>query len=375
MQLKKEKVRFLVAIAGVAFAALLMLMQLGFRSAMFESAVRYHTTLDYDVVLISAETTFLPNPVSFAKRRLYQTLGVEGVASIAPVYADPGIWKNPFTHVTRPLLVIGFDPDDRVLPLPDVQAQVDAIRLQDAVLFDGLSRPEFGPVATTVASNGPLSVELNNRRVQVVGTFRQGSSFGIDGSVLTSDANFLRIFPRRSPGLIDLGLIRLRPGADPDRVRDAIRELLPGDVRVFTRADYVKFERDYWDQTTPIGYVFGFGVLMAIVVGAIIVYQILFADVADHLAEYATLKAMGYPDRFLFAVVLEQAAILAALGFLPGAAAAWWLYGQAGQATRLPLELTPERAISVLGLTFGMCVVSGLLALRKLRGADPAEIF
>jgi putative ABC transport system permease protein len=107
----------------------------------------------------------------------------------------------------------------------------------------------------------------------------------------------------------------------------------------------------------------------------VIVYQILFADVSQHLREYATLKAMGYSNRFLSSVVLQEAAILSVLGYLPGLAITFGLYRATAEATRLPLELEGGRALLVLGLTLAMCGGAALIALRKVRSADPAEVF
>jgi putative ABC transport system permease protein len=202
-----------------------------------------------------------------------------------------------------------------------------------------------------------------------------GPSFGIDGSVLTSIDNFIRIFPNRERTQIDLGLIAIEPGLDAAAMRDRIRELLPNDVLVLTKADFIEREKIYWNSATPIGYVFAFGAIMGFVVGTIIVYQILFADVSDHLSEYATLRAMGYSNGFISGVVVQQAVILAVLGFLPGLGASLLLYETAGNATQLPLILTVERGLTVLGLTIAMCAISGVIALRKVRALDPADIF
>jgi len=375
LQLKKEKLRFAVALLGVAFAVILILMQLGFREAMFGSAVRYHEHLRYDIALVSPEMAFIVQPRSFSNRRLYQARGVAGVASVSPVYFSLGQWKNPVSHEMRSIFVVGVEPADRTLALPEVEAQLARVTVQDAVLFDDASRPEFGPIAERVRSGAPVAVELNNRQVQVAGLFSFGTSFGIDGSVVTSETNFLRIFPGRQRGLIELGLVRVAPGEDPQRVRDAIRAALPRDVLVLTRAEFIAKERAYWDASTPIGYVFAFGVLVGLVVGGIIVYQILFADVNDHLAEYATLKAMGYSNVYLSGVVIQQAVILAVLGYLPGLAICLLLYRVSSRATLLPLEMTWQRGLGVLALTVAMCAISALVALRKVRSADPADVF
>ena len=375
LQLKKEKLRFTVALLGVAFAVILILMQLGFREAMFGSAVRYHERLRYDIVLVAPEMAFIVQPHSFTRRRLYQARGVTGVASVAPVYLGIGTWKNPVDHSVRSVFVVGFDPNDDVIDLPEIERQRDLFTIEDSILFDEASRPEYGPIAERLRAGKTVQVELNNRLVTVAGLFPFGTSFGIDGSVVTSDANFLRLFPNRQPGLIELGLVRLAPGADVERVRDAIRALLPRDVLVLTKAQFIAKERNYWDSSTPIGYVFAFGVVVGMVVGGIIVYQILFADVNDHLAEYATLKAMGYSNGYLSGVVIQQAVILAGVGFVPGLAICLLLYRISSEATRLPLEMTWPRGVGVFVLTVLMCAASALMALRKVRSADPADVF
>ena len=374
-QLRHRPARLAVAVVGIGFAVLLIMMQLGFRSALFESAVRFHERLDYDVALFSTDSVFIVRPQSFSIRRLYQALGEPGVAQVTPVYIFQAIFKNPWNSERRNVLALGFDPDRDLLRTAGFAAVQPLLRQQDVVAFDAGSRPEFGPVADAVAGGRPLATEVNDRAVRVVGTYTLGTSFGIDGSIVTSDDNWLRLFPDHPRDRIELGLIRLDDGADPAAVRDALARRLPRDVLVMTRADFAARERAYWNSATPIGYIFAFGAIMGFVVGAIIVYQILFADVTDHLTEYATLRAIGYPTRFVAGIVVQQAAILAVLGYLPGLAAVAWLYGKASAATHLPLHVTLERSLWVLGMTLAMCAISALLAVRKLRTIDPAEVF
>ena len=375
MQLRHQKLRLAVAIMGIAFAAILILMQLGFRASLLESAVRYQHRLNYDVALVSTETPYLVRPASFSSRRLYQALGVDGVESVTPLYMSMSVWKNPYDHTMRNVFALGVDPDDDALHAPGVRESLDRVRQRDVILFDARSRPEHGPVADRLRAGEEVVTEVNDRRVTVGGLFEMGTSFGIDGSILTSEDNFLRLFPSRQRTQIDLGLIRIRPGEDAERVRDAVRALLPRDVLVLTKSDYVAREAAYWNGAQPIGYIFGFGAIMGFVVGAIIVYQILFADVSDHLAEYATLRAMGYSNGFVSGIVVQQAVILAVLGYLPGLAICLWLYRAAGAATQLPIYMTLERGLAVLGLTIAMCAIAGLIALRKVRSLDPAEVF
>jgi putative ABC transport system permease protein len=375
LQLRHQPSRLAVALGGIAFAVVLVHMQLGFRTSLFESAVRYHERLIYDIAILSIDSPYLGRTASFSSRRLYQTLADPAVVSVHPVYVFMAIWRNPFDYGRRSVLTFGVDPASVVLETPGVQENLPAIQRRDAVLFDRRSRPEYGEVEAALRGGQRLFTEVNDREVEVVATFAMGTSFGIDASLLTSDTNFLRLFPDRRRTQIDLGLVRIRPDAQVDTVRDRLRALLPDDVLVLTRSEYRAREVAYWNSTTPVGYIFAFGAVMGLVVGAIIVYQILFADVADHLSEYATLKAMGYSNNFLCRVVFEQAVILAALGYAPGLLVALWLFEQAGKATQLPIEMTVGRAVGVLALTIVMCVSSGFLALRKVRRLDPAEVF
>ena len=374
-QLWHKPVRLAIALMGIAFAVLLIMMQLGFREALFESAVRFHERFDYDVALFSPNSVFIVRPEGFSIRRVYQALGDEGVASVTPVYIFPAIWKNPWGEGRRSLNAVGFDPDAAILNTPGFDVARQQLKKRDVVIFDAASRPEFGDVRAHFEAGERIRTEINNREVQVVGLFEMGTSFGIDGTVMMSTDNWLRLFPDRSRNEVQLGLLKIEPGADPDLVVASLKETLPRDVLVMTKAEFVERETSYWNRATPIGYVFAFGAIMGLFVGAIIVYQILFADVTEHLNEYATLRAIGYKNRFIAGIVLQQATILGVFGFIPGVAASWFLYAQAAAATSLPLYVTPERATLVFFLTLAMCAISALLAVRKVAMIDPAEVF
>ena len=375
LQLRHKPLRLFVALLGISFAVLLIMMQLGFRAALFESAVRFHERLNYDIALFSKNSVFIVRPQPFSIRRLYQSLADEDVGEVSPVYIFPAVWKNPWTNDRRSLTAIGFSPGDDLISTAGFDENHDLLRQQDVVLFDALSRPEFGPVAESFKAGEEIVTEINDRKVKVIGLYEMGTSFGIDGSFMTSEDNWMRLFPDRPRDQIQLGLIRLREGADHDAVRDRLREYLPKDILVMTKVDFVQRETNYWNSATPIGYIFAFGAIMGFVVGAIIVYQILFADVSEHLNEYATLRAMGYANRFISGIVIQQAVILGILGYIPGLIAVHWLYGKAAAATNLPLYVTQDRAVTVLLMTLAMCAISALLALRKVRRLDPADVF
>jgi putative ABC transport system permease protein len=375
LQVTREKTRLAVAIAGIAFADILMFVQLGFQDALFDSAIIPHQSLETDLVLINPQFETFAAVKSFKRERLYQVQGFQGVKSVSSLYIGTGEWRNPTTRTTRSLLVFGIDPGNITFNLPDVNQNLNRIQMFGRVLFDRASRPEYGDIAQIFHQQSALETELNKRSVQVGGIFTLGTSFTADGNVIASDSTFMHLFPERKPDEIDVGLIKLKPGADLKQVQSTLKAVLPDDVKVLTLAEFAEIEKAYWGNATPIGFIFGFGTIIGFIVGLIIVYQILYSDVSDHLAEYATLKAMGYGDMYLVGVLIQESLLLAVFGFLPGFVLANGLYYLAQSATLLPIAMSTNRAISVLILTVVMCTGSGAITLRKLQAADPADIF
>ncbi|MFM5981030.1 MAG: ABC transporter permease DevC [Sphaerospermopsis kisseleviana] len=375
LQLTREKTRLAVALSGIAFADILMFMQLGFRDALYYSNVRMHSSLKGDIVVINNQSNAVLAMKPFSQRRLYKALDVPAVESVHPIYLDYTTWKNPITGRPRSILTFAFNPEFNVFDLPGVEENINKLKMPDVVLFDRSSRVEYGPIASDFEQGKNVTAEVRRRRIKVAGLFTLGASFGADGNLITSDVNFLRIFNNRQRGLIDIGLIRLKPGSDVNQVAAYLRTYLPTDVNVFTKEEFIDFERNYWATSTAIGFIFTLGTIMGFIVGTVIVYQILYTEVTDHLSEYATLKAIGYTQNYLLTVILQEAFMLAVLGYIPGFACALFLYKVARDATLLPVFMSSYRAIMVLILTILMCFISGVIAMRKLRSADPADIF
>uniref|UniRef100_A0A832GZ88 FtsX-like permease family protein n=1 Tax=Oscillatoriales cyanobacterium SpSt-402 TaxID=2282168 RepID=A0A832GZ88_9CYAN len=375
LQLSKERSRLLVALSGIAFADVLMFMQLGFQSALYDSNTKLSRALDADIVLVSPQARNTQNLGTFSRRRLYQAKDIPGVQSAEPFYSNIITWKHPDTRKDTSIQVIAFNPDQPALNLPEVNQQLDVIKLPDQVLFDRNSRGNYKQAIAQVEQGKPTTTEVERRTITIGGLFALGASFGADGILIASDQTFLHFFPRREAASASLGLIKLEPGYDADQVAAQLETHLANDVRVLTHKEYIEFEESFWKTESPIGFIFGLGTAMAFVVGVVIVYQVLSTDVNSHLKEYATFKAMGYRNQYLLAIVFEEAIILALLGFIPGFILPIGLYKLAANATALPIMMTASRAIMVLILTIMMCAISGAIATRKLQSADPADMF
>jgi putative ABC transport system permease protein len=311
----------------------------------------------------------------FTERRLYQAAGVTGVASVSPIYLNAIQWRNPYNKEIWSIYAIGINPEHQVLNIPGVEANRQKLRKPDTALFNQGSRQEFGSIAQRFEAGESVITEVNNRQVQIRGLFNLSPTFGINAYLVTSDVNFLRMDANRQGGLIDVGVIKLKPSVDVQSVLSDLRSRLPDDVKVMTRDDYERAEVSFWKASTPVGYTFDLGVVIAFIVGAVIVYQILYSDVTDHLPEYATLKAMGFRDRYLLIVVFQESLILAVLAFMPGIAIALGIYQITNIATKLPMAMDLVRVAVVFILTTIMSASSAAIAVRKLQTADPADIF
>lgn len=378
LQLLHNRVRLVAAVGGVSFANILIFMQLGFMNALFETSVLTHRSFQADLVLASADTQSLREAGPIPRVRMHQALGAAGIVSATPVYLGTALWNDARTGDTTNFRVVGVDPARRTFADPELQAAARRLVEPDTALIDLRTRELQPWIPSAIRASGRCVVELGGRRLSLVGTFSQGASFDVDGTLIVSDQTFLRLFPARRAGTPSLALLGSSGADEPARQRlaDALNGLFPeADVRAFTLQGLIAAEQRYQARQSPIGFVFGFGVAIGLVVGLVIVYQVLATDVQDHLAEYATFKAMGYAPRFFLGVVFEEALCLAALGFLPGLAVSLVLYAVAAQATALPIVMPWQRPLLVFALTAAMCAASGAIATRRLNSADPAELF
>lgn len=373
-QLVFERGKLFAAILGVMFAAILVFMQMGFRDSLMESAANSPRLINGDLFLLHKQTEAMWRTVVFDRTELMRALANKNVEKVTPFYIAMGPFKNPKTLNKRTLMMMGFEPNSGIFAPDMVAPYVEKLQLADNILFDMASHPNFGPVPEML-KNGSVTTELNDRSAKVVGLFKLGASFGSDGNAITSDSNFFRFFPNRNPSFVDIGVIKLRDGSDAKKVKEELLPLLNKNVYLFTYQELIDFEKSYWQNTAPIGFIFGFGMIMGLVVGMVIVYQILFTDITNHINEYATLKAMGYSNSYFVMVVFAASFFLALLGFLPGLAVSSILYNLTENVTFIPMPMTFIKIVNVFIMILSMCFFAGLLAIRKLRSANPADLF
>lgn len=381
-----NKVRTVVAVAGVAFAVVLVFMQLGFRGAVETTVTQIYDALDFDLLIRSRGYLRFSYPKTFPRVRLYQAASVSGVSRVAPLHVEVNAWRQPIPpYGRRGILTMGIEPLNCGFSLPEIQRKSRLLTDQQYALIDRKSRRDFGPRNGRQFSDADIGqvAEVAEQQVRIVDHFELGTGLAADGAILLNVEGFCRLLPGRTPDEVSLGLVKLDQGADPEAVAARLRKALSTtvadkpltDVEVLTRSEVVQFELRRWIRETAIGVIFQTGVVVALLVGAAIVYQVLSSDVANHLPEYATLKTMGYTNRYLWGIVLKQAVMLGLLGFVPGLIFSEVLYRWTSYWSNIPIMMDPQRIVRVLALAVVMCTLSGLAASRKMSSADPADLF
>ncbi len=375
LQLKHEKMKLFAAVSGVMVSVVLMWMQLGLMKALFASAVVFHGSLDGQLIVIHSQYEHLLHSKAYSSRLLYRLRGSSDVSDVFSVYLAPVEWKNPWNGEMRSMQCYGVDTDRPSLNLPGFGDQLSKLRQTDIFLYDRMGRPRFGNVVGAFEAAEVIEPEINRRKMMMAGIVDLGASFGVDGNIFVSHANFLRLFPERKSGAIDVGVVKLKPGVSIATAQQDFQSMLGKEVQVLTRDQFADLELVYWKSATPIGIIFTAGTVVGFFIGFIVVYQILYTDVINHLPQYATMKAMGFSNGYLYRLVIQQSAQLATLGYIPGTLMAALLYAGLRKVTLLPLSLEPTRGILLAVITLLMCAFSATLAVRKLSAADPADVF
>jgi putative ABC transport system permease protein len=389
-----------VAAAGVAFSLTMVFLLLGFLGSVANTATLVLDQLDFDVALVSPGYRQLAEPDSFPRIRLYEAAAAPGVARATPFYVGVQTWRTaapgPNNGKRRPVLVLAYPPAGHPFrlrpdrrprpPFPLRVAEADLGRLSETgtMLVDARSHPTFAP---REPGSGP---EVGDRRMNVVGQFSLGTGFASDGTILVGAETFHELLGGYPLERVSVGLITLEPGSRERAaaVAAALRQSLthaPGgdrpdlvarrDVEVLTRDELLARDTRYWIRQKSIGLIFTLGVAIALVVGLVVVYQVLSSDIVDHFREYATLKALGYTNRYLASVVLTQALYLAVFGYVPALGAAFGLYEVTREFANLPVAMTPVRAVLVFVMASVMCAAAALLSVRKVTQSDPASLF
>ncbi|HEY9597700.1 MAG TPA: ABC transporter permease [Cyanophyceae cyanobacterium] len=402
--------RFLVAQAGIMFAVTLVTLQTGIFNGFTRSTGQliYNSNADIWVAsneLVQIELT-LPIPLS----QVLQARKVKGVARAEPLIFSGALWRASKGEITR-VKVIGFDSNGKLFtPINFTQGRLSAIKEPYTAIVDKTDIDSLG-----VKAIGDV-VRVNSLPVRIIG-FTQGNSSIVSNSFMFTsleNANALltsgqtsnlscrlpsgseelsctntysgavEISPSTQPppipnklvasDLITYILIKAEPGENLQALKQRLDKTL-SNTHAYTQNELLEKNQTFWQKRTGIGFILGLGATVGVIVGVIIVGQILYSSVSDHLKEFGTLKAMGASDWVIYGVIIEQALWMAVLGYIPSMVLCYGVAAWAFISEGILILITPISAIAVLGLTVTMCVGSAIFAIQKVTRLDPAIVF
>lgn len=364
-----QKGRTLLATAGIFVAILLIFVELGFFVAVPQGGMLVYDHMRFDLLLVSDKYVFQAESGQIARARLTKAAEVPQVAQATPVYLGGGKWQGADGGVRIDVAVLGIDPRAQPFTVDEIVSQNATLDKPDTILVDSSTRSLFGSLAPGRA------VDIDGHHTKIGGDYTMGTGFLGLGVVLASEANFFRMFPLRPRDTVNYGLITLKPGNEPDAAARAVKAVLPADTQVFTRAELSSREVSYWTTRTATGLIFGSGLVVSVIVGIMVLYQTLATQIGRQLPQFATLKAIGYTNRYLNAIVVIEAILMMLVAFVPAFGAALGVYSLVRQQTLLPLSLSPGNFCIVFAAVLAMATISAFLSLSALRRADPAEVF
>jgi putative ABC transport system permease protein len=364
--LTHKKGRLIMSMLGVAFSVIIMFMEIGFFNGINDSQANLPPLLLADLIMMEHKRYSMLESNTFWRIRLQQALTFDEVTEAIPFYEGMGTIVNNRDQRLRAIYILAFPPEkNSPLLVPGLEKYMDALRIKGNVVFDHLSRDIYGDVKPG------SQIILNGRPHKVVGTVGIGPNLKIDGYVIMGDATM----EEREVNKINLGLLRVKPGTDLTALKKKLSDALPKDILIMTPEEARVREVDFTIEKTPTGSVFGAGVIIGFLIGVIICYQILFNEITDQMPQYATMKAIGFSKKFLITIVMKQALLLAVFGFIPGLLGGLLLYGLIQHFTQIIMFMTVGRSLFIFLLTVFMCGIAGLLAVKKVLKADPAELF
>lgn len=394
--------RTIVSLGGIGFAILLMFMQLGFLGSVGATATVVYDRMRCDLIVRSPDYINVYDPGSVPAELPHWLAGLPEVDRAIPLDIGVTQWQNPSDHSFRAIALMGIDLDDPAFDLPELGPHMRAkLRPVGSVLIDDASAKDFGPRQGKRFSAADVGVRTDvvGSEATIVGTFKMGTGLAANGALLSSRDTFQKLSPGGHRDRVSFVLIQLAGKRDSSTPRDAgsftsathsgeidnglraVRgrlQSLGGPAAfadVMTLEQAKSAEQTMWYTQTPIGMIFAIGVALAVLVGGVISYMVLAADVTAHLSEYATLKAMGYSNRFLIKTLLTQSSLLALLSFPPAMLLSLVLYYVTSVVSGIAIEMTWWRVALVLMLSLLMCNAAGVFALRKLLKAEPASLF
>ena len=361
-----DRLRFIATLIGIVFSVVLVMVQMGlfFGFGQMVSTMIDHASADLWVLPKGAKSFEDPSLLDVKLRE--KVASVDGVASVVPLVIGFSDWRTVSGEVT-PVFIVGSDVKaDALQPWNVVDGDIRALSQWGAVAvdesyFDRLGIKKLGDTA-----------EIRGHKVKVVALTDGIRSFTTTPYVFV-DQKDARFYTGTLPSKASDLIIRLKPDADRGKTIAAIRDRI-GDAEVLSTDEFRKRSRSFWLFGTGAGAALFAGAILGAIVGTVIVAQTLYSSTKDHISEFATLRAMGSSNNYIYNVIIYQALLNAVIGFVVAAGIGYGVVRMT-EKSALPIVITPWLVVALFVLTVVMCVASGIVAIIRVVRIDPASVF
>lgn len=396
--------RLLVAQAGIMFAVSLVTIQTGIFNGFTRSTSQLINNSQADIWVASNKLVHVELTLPMPATAVSQAQTVAGVERAEPLIVKGGIWQHAGADINL-VRVIGFDPKGELFtPQNVIQGSVNNLDSPYSVIVDASNLKSLNVAKVAdVAEIGSLPAGLvgltqGNRSITsnpfVFTSLDSANAYANSGQTTklscklqagSDDIQCTNTFeqsqqkvsaPKKlaASDTITFVLIKAKPNQDLQVLKQRLEAAVPN-TRAFTKAELTKKTQSFWQRRTGVGFILGLGAAVGVIVGGIIVGQILYSSVSDHLREFGTLKAMGASDLTIYGVIVEQALWMALLGYVPGIVLCFGLGAWTFATQGIVILITPLTAIAVFGVTLAICIGSAVFAIQKVTRVDPAIVF
>jgi putative ABC transport system permease protein len=361
-----DRVRLVIAVVGVAFAVLLMTLQLGLLVGFALTSSSLVDRAKADLWVVPRGAKDVDQAGVMLERQKFAALGVPGVASVDSLIVSFAPLKRP-DGGTESIVVVGVEPNGTSLkPWNFIVGSPQDLRRADGIVIDQLYASKLG--VTRIGQ----TVEISSRRARVVGITSGIRTFTQSPYVFTSFEN------ARALGEVPMGsttylLIRARPGTNLAGLRRTLQKALPSED-IWTSSGFSWQTREYWLLTTGAGTASLFAALLGLVVGLVIVAQTLYSAAVERIQEFATIRAMGANKNYIIRIILHEASISGTIGYGVGIGLAIILASLA-QHSSVVIQIPAVLLVITAVVTLVMCGVASLIPIRRVLQADPVSVF
>jgi putative ABC transport system permease protein len=361
-----DRLRFLITLAGVAFAVTLVLVQVGLFMGLLDKSTVTIAHANADLWVTSKNTPNVDFAHTFPETTVLRVRGVPGVERADNLIINFMNIQLPSGTEEGTLVYALEDFSAWNLPWDIREGKAADLKRGMYLLMDRSAERRFGPFAV-----GEYR-EVLQRRFKIIGSTSGAASF-TTAPISFMDYRNAQELTTLLRGKTTYILVKVANGASREAVAEEIRRRLPYND-VYTKEAWASRSRAYWIISTGLGMNMGVTVFLGILVGIVVVAQTLYTSAVEHVKEFGTVKAIGGSNRDIYLILGEQALIAAVLGYGLGGLMCLLIRPLMARLF-LNVLVSPQFAAAVFVGTVFMCLGAAMLSFRRVAGIDPALVF